>query len=477
MAERGRRDRGDAARRAAGAQRAGEAEGPRSTGSRTWPTTSSSRPGMRRSSTTRRPAPRRRSRSSSSPTRSCSSTATTTNCSTTSWRSSTSGCSGPAGTTSGSDPRYTRAARQVHALFIDVNELTDRTENTLKFIGDLYAVRLFGLVADRLGLEHVEGGRRGEAEDARRHLPVRRRAVGDVARPVPRADGRAHPRARARPHPHGSHEVKTSRNLHRDVTGLELHARHARPPIASRHTPHEVAPDGHPMRTSLRTCRTRPALRRSTGVISFDGDCSSAEVRWLSWRRRFGIGAGHAGGRLHAARRHAVDPGRRDASSPTTPTRKSPEATDADGNTFNPSPFNVARSYINVTGNISHIVAFRITPDITRETGRRRARSNGSLVFRLKYAYAQFNLDDWMSRGSWARFGIQQTPCLDFAEGIYRYRFQGTMFVEREGLLRVGRRGRLVPLQLPDELRRRPRRRLQRRELQQGRGQRSEGVR
>jgi len=49
--------------------------------------------------------------------------------------------------------RYTHAARQVHSLFIDVNELTDRTENTLKFIGDIYAARLFALVADRLGLE------------------------------------------------------------------------------------------------------------------------------------------------------------------------------------------------------------------------------------------------------------------------------------------------------------------------------------
>jgi hypothetical protein len=49
--------------------------------------------------------------------------------------------------------RYTRAARQVHSLFIDVNDLTDRTENTLKFIGDIYAVRVFALVADRLGLE------------------------------------------------------------------------------------------------------------------------------------------------------------------------------------------------------------------------------------------------------------------------------------------------------------------------------------
>jgi hypothetical protein len=48
--------------------------------------------------------------------------------------------------------RYRRAARQVHSLFIDVNELTDRTENALKFIGDIYAVRLFALVGRRLSL-------------------------------------------------------------------------------------------------------------------------------------------------------------------------------------------------------------------------------------------------------------------------------------------------------------------------------------
>lgn len=56
--------------------------------------------------------------------------------------------------------RYTRAAREVHALFIDVNELTDRAENALKFIGDIYAARLFWLIGHRLGLEtwkaHVE---------------------------------------------------------------------------------------------------------------------------------------------------------------------------------------------------------------------------------------------------------------------------------------------------------------------------------
>jgi hypothetical protein len=48
--------------------------------------------------------------------------------------------------------RYAGAARQVHSLFIDVNELTDHTENALKFVGDIYAARLFALVGDRLGL-------------------------------------------------------------------------------------------------------------------------------------------------------------------------------------------------------------------------------------------------------------------------------------------------------------------------------------
>jgi hypothetical protein len=113
---------------------------------------------------------------------------------------------------------------------------------------------------------------------------------------------------------------------------------------------------------------------------------------------------------------------------------QSPEATDADGNTYNLSQFNVTRSYINITGNISHIVAFRFTPDILRETGAGSS-LNGSLTFRVKYAFAQVNLDDWMEKGSWVRFGIHQTPWVDFEEGIYRYRFQGQVFSEREGYL------------------------------------------
>ena len=112
----------------------------------------------------------------------------------------------------------------------------------------------------------------------------------------------------------------------------------------------------------------------------------------------------------------------------------SPESIDGDGHAFHPQVFNVTRSYLNITGNLSKALAFRFTPDIARETGAGSS-LNGSLVFRVKYAYLQTNLDQWTAPGTWVRFGVQQTPFLDFQEGIYRYRFQGTMFAEREGFL------------------------------------------
>jgi len=109
-----------------------------------------------------------------------------------------------------------------------------------------------------------------------------------------------------------------------------------------------------------------------------------------------------------------------------------PKATDADGNEIERSAFDVKRAYINIRGNVSRVVSFRITPDIRRETGSGSS-LNGSLTFRLKYAYAQFNLDEWLPEGSQVRMGIIQTPYLEAQEGVYRYRFQGTLFAERDG--------------------------------------------
>src|SRR3954453_5977012 len=127
---------------------------------------------------------------------------------------------------------------------------------------------------------------------------------------------------------------------------------------------------------------------------------------------------------------------------------QSPEVKDADGNTIHNSSFNVSRAYINVTGNLNHRISWRITPDIARESGTGSS-LNGSYTFRLKYAYAQFNLDDWLGKGSWTRFGMQQTPWVDFMEGVYRYRFQGTIFEDREGDLSSSDVGASLHYNLP----------------------------
>ena len=128
--------------------------------------------------------------------------------------------------------------------------------------------------------------------------------------------------------------------------------------------------------------------------------------------------------------------------------QQKPKVVDVDGNEVTLSAFNVSRAYINVTGNISHLIAFRVTPDIAREAGTGSSLT-GSQTFRLKYAYGQFVLDDWLNKGSWVRFGMQQTPWVDFMESIWRYRFQGTILEDREGYLSSSDTGVSMRYNLP----------------------------
>ena len=97
--------------------------------------------------------------------------------------------------------------------------------------------------------------------------------------------------------------------------------------------------------------------------------------------------------------------------SPTSRRRPSPTPT-ATASTL--ALFNITRSYINVNGNIS---PHRRLPDHAGHRCARRARfSNlsGSLESPPQVRLWQFNLDDWMTKGSFARFGIQQTPVAGF---------------------------------------------------------------
>ena len=115
-------------------------------------------------------------------------------------------------------------------------------------------------------------------------------------------------------------------------------------------------------------------------------------------------------------------------------------------NDVRPSSFQITRAYLNVTGTVTPLISFRITPDIARENG-----SNSSQTFRLKYAYGQVNLDPWTTKGSWVRIGMQQTPYLDYVEQVYRYRFQGTNFSEREGFLASSDNGVSMRYAFPNE--------------------------
>lgn len=111
-----------------------------------------------------------------------------------------------------------------------------------------------------------------------------------------------------------------------------------------------------------------------------------------------------------------------------------PTSKDADGKTINASAFNVTRAYLNVTGNLTDDISFRITPDISREAGTGSSLS-GSYTFRLKYAFGQYSLEQLLGHGAFVRFGLQQTPYIDFHEGLYRYRFQGPTFFDKEGYI------------------------------------------
>jgi len=129
-----------------------------------------------------------------------------------------------------------------------------------------------------------------------------------------------------------------------------------------------------------------------------------------------------------------------------------PTITDSDQNGVHLSTFEVRRAYVNVTGAISESISYRVTPDIAARFSETvtvqgppgtvppavgvTTSLDGSAVVRLKYAFGQFDLGRLLkSKGSWIRLGQQQTPYVDFMEGVYRYRFQGTIFVEREAFL------------------------------------------
>jgi hypothetical protein len=90
--------------------------------------------------------------------------------------------------------------------------------------------------------------------------------------------------------------------------------------------------------------------------------------------------------------------------------------------------FDVTRGYFNVKAQLSDRVRAQFTTDVRPTTD---ASLNTTLGLHLEYAYLDAKVNDNAS----IIFGMHETPWLTFEESIDRYRVQGTMFAEREGLI------------------------------------------
>ncbi len=91
--------------------------------------------------------------------------------------------------------------------------------------------------------------------------------------------------------------------------------------------------------------------------------------------------------------------------------------------------FDITRAYLNAIGKFSGGIMTRITADVYHDAD---ATAGGGLNYRLKYAYAA-----WTPQGSplTFRFGLTQTPFIDWEEQLWDYRMQGPIPVDRNSYM------------------------------------------
>lgn len=83
--------------------------------------------------------------------------------------------------------------------------------------------------------------------------------------------------------------------------------------------------------------------------------------------------------------------------------------------------FDIARAYLTLSGAMSERVSGRITTDAIREDGE-------ELEVRLKYAFAAYRVP----RSAFTvRFGLTQTPVVEFEEALWEHRMQGSVPADR----------------------------------------------
>ncbi|HVX87478.1 MAG TPA: hypothetical protein VG940_01020 [Gemmatimonadales bacterium] len=87
--------------------------------------------------------------------------------------------------------------------------------------------------------------------------------------------------------------------------------------------------------------------------------------------------------------------------------------------------FDVTRTYLNFNGKFAGGVSTRVTPDIYRN-------ADGSLGYRLKYGYVAYQPK---ANGITWKFGLIQTPWVGREEDLWGYRMQGSIAVDRAGVM------------------------------------------
>lgn len=94
--------------------------------------------------------------------------------------------------------------------------------------------------------------------------------------------------------------------------------------------------------------------------------------------------------------------------------------------------FAIKRSYITLKHSFNENFKVRFTQDITIDE---EGEDKGNIEMRLKYCYANFNINDFaFFYHPGIEVGLVHRPWNDFEEGINNYRVQGPMFLNRSGL-------------------------------------------
>ena len=95
--------------------------------------------------------------------------------------------------------------------------------------------------------------------------------------------------------------------------------------------------------------------------------------------------------------------------------------------------FTLKRGYITFKNRFDERWSVRYTQDITLD---QEGSDRGNVEFRLKYCYIQYETEDFLFFSEPAiEAGVVHRPWIDYEQDINPYRVQGTMFLERVGVL------------------------------------------